>query len=158
MTLSTSALVRLALDDGLREVVDSARRITSHVARRREERRLAGVLRSADFDDLEARLAKVTAGGDADERPFHKAEAWRTRLLDDPAASGAFVAEHPTIAPTRLAGLIEAATRERATGRPPGAARALFRFVLDALSAPAADPDDAAAGDDEADVDATDDD
>lgn len=173
MALPLGKLNRLGLDAELRAEVDRSRRITALSARRREERRLAGVLRTVDADDVQARLAKVQAGGDAEERPFHMAEAWRTRLLapgpEGPAALAALCEAHPTADATRLSKLVEDGLRERATGKPPGAQRALFRAVMALLDAPAAvadrddldgdDSDDADdAGEDDDSADATDDD
>ena len=156
MEMSTAALGRLGLDEGMRAEVDRARRITALIARRREERRLAGVIRRADGDDLAARMAKVQAGGDAQNRPFHQGEAWRARLLDEgPPALAAFVAAHPDVDPVRLGKLVVDATSERAHGKPRGAGRALFRVVMAALTAIAADAvDDGDDGDGE-DADAT---
>ncbi|MBK9031110.1 MAG: DUF615 domain-containing protein [Myxococcales bacterium] len=155
MEMSPSALGRLGLDGDLRVEVDRARKITSLIARRREERRLAGALRKLDTDELEARLAKVAQGGSGDPRPFQLAEAWRTRLLDGgPAATEAFIAEHAPPPAPALAALVEQAVTERATGKPRGAGRALFRHVLAALTQAAADPD--ADADDADDVDGAD--
>lgn len=135
MNLSASALGRLGLDADLRAEVDASRRITALAARRREERRLAGVIRKIDADDLAARLAEVERGRAVDRRPFQQAEAWRARLLDGgPDDIAAFTAAHPTDAAARLPALIADARRERDTGRPPGAGRALFRIILPALT------------------------
>jgi len=142
MQLSASSLAKLELDDELREVVDRARAVTAKGARRREERALAGALRRVDLAALETRLANVQATGAADPRLFHLAEHWRTRLIEDVAAA----AEFPGGASDPLPQLIEHARRERTTGRPPGAARALFRHVLAALKARASGQD-AADGD-----------
>jgi ribosome-associated protein len=141
MTLPLAKLNKLGLDADLRREIDRCRRITALVARRREERHLGGVLRTVDGNDLAARLAKVEAGGDAANRPFHSAESWRTRLLTDgPKGLAALLAEHPTADGARLGKLVEDAVREKATGKPPGAARALFRAILAVLDAPAAEP------------------
>ena len=133
MELPAALLDGLGLDDDLREAVDRARAVTSHGARRREERHLAGVLRRVDADDLEKRLSNVQESGRADARLFQLAETWRTRLIDEGApAAEAFFA---TFGGDRaaLAKLIEGARRERDTGRPRGATRALFRAVMAAL-------------------------
>ena len=53
------------------------------------------------------------------------------------AAASAF----PGGASDALVRLIDAARRERTTGRPPGAARALFRHIVEALKAPSPEPD-----------------
>jgi len=137
MKLPASALGKLGLDEDLRGAVDRARAVTAHVARRRAERALAGELRGIDLVELEAKLARVHATGAADARTFHLAETWRARMIEGgvPAA-----AEFPGGAGDPLPRLIEQAQRERDTGRPPGAARALFRHIAAVLNArPAGD-------------------
>ena len=79
-----AALLRgLGLDEDLLEVVDRARATTSPGARRREERRLAGVLRQVDAAGLKARLSNVQESGNPDTRQFQLAETWRTRLIEE---------------------------------------------------------------------------
>jgi ribosomal 50S subunit-associated protein YjgA (DUF615 family) len=58
-------------------------------------------------------------------------------------------AEFPGGCDDALVRLIDAARRERDTGRPPGAARALFRHVIEVLKA--AQPEPAPDSDDESD-------
>jgi ribosome-associated protein len=165
MKLPASALGKLGLDEDLREVADRARAVTAHVARRRAERGLAGELRRVDLVELEARLARVQTTGAAEPQTFHLAEKWRALMIEGGVAA---VADFPGGAKDPLPRLIEEAQRERATGRPPGAARALFRHVAAVLNAQRADPappvgDDAAAaaadddGDDDDDGDGDDD-
>jgi ribosomal 50S subunit-associated protein YjgA (DUF615 family) len=132
MKLSASALGKLGLDEGLREAIDRARAVTSQVARRRAERALAGALRREDLVELAAKLGKVQETGSAEPQRFDLAEQWRARMLEGGLAAAAGftggVAEP-------LPRLIEQAQRERATGRPLGAARALFRHIAAALKA-----------------------
>ncbi len=130
MKLPASALAKLDLDDDLRAAIARARAVTSQNARRRAERTLAGDLRRAELDVLERQLA---AAGDAratDARQFHLAEHWRAKLIDEGAAGGA---DFPGGVDDELARLIDAARRERDTGRPPGAAKALFRHIVTVL-------------------------
>jgi ribosome-associated protein len=130
MKLPASALATLELDDDLRAAIERARAVTSPIARRRAERTLAGDLRRADLAALDRQLA---AAGDAranDARLFHLAEHWRAKLIDEGAAGAA---ELPGGVDDELVRLIDAARRERDTGRPPGAAKALFRHVVNAL-------------------------
>jgi ribosome-associated protein len=134
MQLPEAEVDRLDLDRDLREAVDRARAVSPRVARRREERRLAGVLRDGDLDELEARLASLQAQTRADARQFQRAEAWRARLIDEgAAATEAFLAEHGGLDRTRWAELIAAARRERDRGKPRGARKALFREVMAVL-------------------------
>ncbi len=133
MDLPASALAKLELDEELREAVDRARGVTSHNARRRAERGLAGDLRGVDdLDAIETRLTSIQETGMASPRLFQLAERWRARLIaEGEAAAGEF----PGGAQPALLALIENARRERDTGKPPGAARALFRHVIAALEA-----------------------
>jgi ribosome-associated protein len=129
MQVPASSLPKLGLDEDLLGTLEAARRITSHTARRRAERTLAGALRRVDIDALAARLESVRSTGVADSRRLHLAEQWRTRLLDEPDAPAAFAAAHPAADAALLERLIESARLERTTGKPPGAGRALFRHV-----------------------------
>ncbi len=142
MEAPASAVAKLELDDELREVVDRARGVTSHIARRRAERGLAGALRGVDdLGDLAARLATIQETGMAAPRLFQLAERWRARLIEEGEAAAA---EFPGGPSPELTVLIEKARRERDIGKPPGAARALFRHVIAALEAAQRAPGDPA--------------
>lgn len=138
MKLKDPALRRLTLDDDLREAILRARAITSPVARRRAERTLAGELRRYDLVELDQQVSKVHETSAADTQVFHQAEHWRARMIAEGTAA---IAEFPGVTDDELPRLISAAQRERDTGRPPGAARALFRYIVQALKAPPADED-----------------
>ena len=133
MELPASSLDKLELDEELREAVNRARAVKAHVARRRAERGLAGDLRGVeDLDEIEDRMANIQETGMAAPRLFQAAERWRARLIAEGAAAAA---EFPGGATPELGTLIAKAQSERDTGRPPGAARALFRRVIAALEA-----------------------
>jgi len=136
MKLSASALGKLGLDEDLRASVDRARAVTAHVARRRAERTLAGDLRRIDLVALDARLARAQTGT-AEQQQLHLAEQWRVRMIEGGLAAAA---EFPGGVTEPLPHLIESAQREWATGKPPGAARALFRHIAAVLKAQVAAP------------------
>jgi ribosomal 50S subunit-associated protein YjgA (DUF615 family) len=144
MKVKESTLGKLGLDDELRAVIDTARGITSQVARRRAERNLAGELRRIDLTDLQKKLASVEATGTADTQLFHLAESWRNRLVEEglPAAE-----TFPGGAAEPLPTLIQKARSERDTQKPPGAGRALFRHVMATLTAQQEAAEDAATSD-----------
>lgn len=154
MRLPASAIAKLELEEDLAEALTRARATTSLVARRREQRTVAGALRRVDLDDLEQRLASVRERGVADQRQFQLAETWRGRLVEEGAAGiTALCDAMPAATALPLGELVAAARRERATGKPPGAARALFRAIVPLFArapAPTADGE----GDDEGDDDA----
>jgi ribosome-associated protein len=137
MKLPASALGKLGLDEELRASVDRARAVTAHIARRRAERTLAGDLRRIDLAVLAARLAQVQTTGAAEPQQFHLAEQWRARMIEEGLAAAA---EFPGGVTEPLSQLIASAQRERETGKPPGAARALFRHVVAVLKAQTATP------------------
>jgi ribosome-associated protein len=138
MKLPAHKLAKLQLDEELREVVDRARKVTSHIARRRAERSLAGELRRYELAEIDEQLEKLEQGEGQDVRQFHEAERWRARLIEEGVAA---LAAFPGGGREETPRLIEAARREKATGLPRGAARQLFRHVVELL-APPEEPDD----------------
>jgi len=130
MKLKDHQLAKLDLEDELREEVVTARKVTSHIARRRAERTLAGELRHVDLAVLEDKLDKLEQHDAGDVRQFHEAERWRARLIEEGIAAAA---ELPGGHDDELPRLIDAAQRERDTGKPPGSARKLFRYVMTRL-------------------------
>ena len=129
MKLPDSTIKKLELDEDTTEAIDRARRVETHIARRRAERTLAGDLRRFDnLGEIEDQLARIEETGNANVRQFHLAEQWRTRLLEGTAK----VEEVPG-ADDELPRLLDAARRERDTGNPPGAARTLFRHIMKLL-------------------------
>jgi ribosome-associated protein len=151
MQLSEPALKKLVLDQELRFIVDHARSLKALGARRREERRLAGELRRYDLQAIDERLSKLHLSENTDTELFHKAEAWRAQMV---AGGVAAAAEFPGGVDEELPRLIDAAQKEAATGKPPGAARKLFRHVIEALRIQQAPPE---TDDDEDDDDEDDD-
>jgi ribosome-associated protein len=136
MKVGAATLAKLELDEDLRAVVDRARQVTQHVARRRAERTVAGELRRAGgLAELRQRLTNIEQTGAAEPRLFHLAEEWRARLIEEGVSAAA---DLPGGAAAPLPTLVADAQRERATGKPPGAARALFRHVMAVLKADAA--------------------
>ncbi|MGE5180849.1 MAG: ribosome biogenesis factor YjgA [Acidobacteriota bacterium] len=136
MKLPEPQLAQLELDDDLRADIVRARAVTTHIARRRAERTLAGELRRYDLGEVAASLAKLEGSKHAGIQQFHLAEKWRARLIDEGVVA---LASFPGGADDKLPALIDAAQRERATGLPRGASRALFRHVVELLK-PARDP------------------
>lgn len=132
MKLSDAAFKRLEVDDELRESIEIARKVTTHIARRRAERTLAGELRRVEIGEVEAALTKVQEHGSGDVRQFHLAEQWRAKLIEEGMTAAA---SFPAATDDELPRLVDAARRERETGRPPGAARALFRHISALLKA-----------------------
>lgn len=144
MKVPPSTLDKLELDEELRDSIDKARAIPSQQARRRAERTLAGDLRRVDLVELHRKLVNIEATGTADTQLFHMAEQWRNRLVEEGLAAAE---TFPGGAVEPLPTLMANARRERETGKPAGAGRALFRHVMATLQAEKSKRD-AAASDD----------
>lgn len=152
--LSPSRLDRVPLDEALRDLVVDSRRITAHIARKRQLQFLAKQLRQEDDETLDAirrALEPDRAEARRETARLHLLEDWRERLLaDEGSALGELIALHPEIDRQRLRQLLRAVHEERRRDKPPKAYRELFQLLrqtftdADASSADgdaAADPD-----------------
>lgn len=138
-TLSDAQLERLPIPEGLLPHIVETRRITAHVARKRQTAFLAKQMRREDDEALDAIRDALDAGGEAGRREtalLHRAEAWRERLLaEGDAALAELLDAHPGADRQSLRQLLRNAGEERARNRPPRAYRELFRAVRDLLEA-----------------------
>lgn len=128
--LSPALRAQLPLEEDVRRAIEQARAIRSNVARKRQLQFVAKLLRRADPDAIREALADF----DADARKLaarqHRCEAWRDRLIDQgDAALGALLQQRPGSDGPRLRQFIRTARQEAAGGKPPAAARALFRVL-----------------------------
>jgi ribosome-associated protein len=130
MQLPDIAMRKLTLDDDVREAIEKARAVTSNIARRRAERTLASDLRRFDLAEIEGQLVNSRERERADAQHFKLAEQWRAKLIEHGISAAADLPGGPD---DELARRIDAAQRERATGKPPGSARALFRAIAERL-------------------------
>lgn len=133
VALSDAQLAPVPLDDELREEVQRARAVTSHIARKRQTQFLAKLLRKLDVDEvapIRAVLEQDRSHALRDASRLHRIEALRERLLDEgDAALDELVARHPTADRQRLRQLVRNAHSERLKNKPPHASRELFRLL-----------------------------
>jgi ribosome-associated protein len=132
IALSPARLAEVPLDDTLRREVEAARGIRSHVARKRQMQFVAKLLRR---DGGEA-VAEALAGFDHEASQLtarqHRSEAWRDHLLEHgDAAVGALLERRRDTDAQTVRQLLRNARREAAHGKPPAAARSLFRLLRD---------------------------
>ena len=138
---TASELDKLPIDEGLREHVVDAAPITAPIARKRAVAFLAKQMRKEDDEVLEAIRDAMDANSEGARRQvaqMHRAESWRTRLIeggDD--ALAAFIDEHPDADRQRLRQLVRNAQDEAKRNKPPRAFRELYREVLAAVQSDA---------------------
>jgi ribosome-associated protein len=134
--LSEAQLVRVPLSDDLRELVATSRAVHQHVARKRQLGFLAKKLRVRE-DELPAIRAALEHDRDSERREtarLHRAEAWRDRLLGGgDEALTALLAAYPDADRQQLRTLVRRAADEAQRGKPPAAAREVFRILRELI-------------------------
>lgn len=156
-SLSDAQLARVPVPEAVLPHIAEARRISSHIARKRQLAFLAKQMRKLDEDELQAMrdaLDEKSEASRAEAAAMHRVEAWRVRLLDGGDAALAELLElHPNADRQRLRQLVRNTLEERKRGKPPRAFRELFRELRGVMLGRAADGDvgdDAGEPDDEA--------
>jgi ribosome-associated protein len=131
--LSPVQLAKLPVPEALLPHIAEARRITAHVARKRQVAFLAKQMRREEDAVLDAIRDALDAGGEAGRREaalLHRAEAWRERLVvEGDVALAELLDAHPGADRQSLRQLARNAADERARDKPPRAYRELFRAI-----------------------------
>lgn len=149
-SLSDAQLARLPIPDTLLPHIVETRRITSHIARKRQLAYLAKQMRREDEETLHAIRDALDAQGETARREvaaIHRVEQWRERLLDGgDEALAQLLDQHPRADRQHLRQLVRNALQERRLNKPPHAYRELFRelkslLVIETKSATDADDD-----------------
>lgn len=123
-------LERLDLPERLVDAIRLARRITSRGAMVRQRQFIGKLMRGVDLEPVRAALEMRSDADRAAAARFRRIEQWRDRLLaEGEPALDALVATRPAAPRARLASLLNRARAEQAAGRPPAAARELFRVL-----------------------------
>ncbi|QEE25381.1 DUF615 domain-containing protein [Rhodanobacter glycinis] len=135
--LPPSRLAKLDLPDDVVREIDNTRRVTAHVARKRQLAFLAKVMRrydEADFANVRAELGENRDKQRQETAAMHRLEALRERLIGDDgdAALSTLLDQHPGIDRQHLRSLIRQARVEKlAPNKPPKAYREIFKLLKD---------------------------
>jgi ribosome-associated protein len=131
VALSEAQLAKLPIPEDLLPHIRDAKRITSHVAHKRQLAFLAKQMRREDDEALDAIRDALDVGGDAARREtaaLHRVETWRERLLaNGDEALAELLTDHPGADRQHLRQLVRNAIEERNRNKPPHAFRELFR-------------------------------
>lgn len=152
-SLTPTQLAKLPIPDDLLPHLEHTRKITAHIARKRQLAFLAKQMRREDDETLEAIRDALDEDGKAARREtaaMHRIEDWRERLIaEGDAALAELLEEHPAADRQHLRQLVRNAHEEKLRNKPPRAFRELFQELkrLLAAGAPAGDDDSAATGD-----------
>lgn len=130
--LSEEKLALFPLNDNLLEAIRLAKTLTSHGAKRRQAQLIGKLMRSSDFEAIQAAWAQFIEANSAKTASFHEAEVWRDRLIDeDQQVLTEFIALYQPQDIQKLRQLVKKAKDDRKNQKNTGGAKALFRFIRD---------------------------
>ena len=130
-----SRLAKLELPDDVRDEIANVRRISSHIARKRQLGFLAKLMRRHDeatFDAVRAALGENREKQRQETAAMHRLESLRERLLGDDgdAALSELADRHPELDRQHLRSLVRQARIEKNTpNKPPRAYREIFQLL-----------------------------
>ena len=133
VALTDAQLAKLPVPESLLPHIRESRRITSHIAHKRQLAFLAKQMRREDDEVLDAIRDALDEKGDAARREvaaMHRVEAWRDRLLaEGDAALAELICQYPDADRQALRQLVRNTLEERKRNKPPRAFRELFRHL-----------------------------
>jgi ribosome-associated protein len=130
LSFDAEALQQLGLPDQLLGALDTASRIKSHGARRRQLQYIGKLMRQVDTAPIEAAVHARQHQQSTNTRGFHQLEELREALITGGDATLATVQQQfPQADRQRLRKLARQARKEREDQQPPKAARTLFRYL-----------------------------
>ena len=135
IALKDAELVALELPERLHDAIVAARTIGSRGGGARQRQYIGKLIRQIDLTRVRAALGAKAAKAALETQRFHRAETWRTRLLEaGPAALAALRAAHPALDEAAWRQRVAAALLERQRTAAAGAAsRELFRALRELL-------------------------
>ncbi len=131
--LPPSKLAKLDLPEDVQREIAQTRRITAHIAHKRQLAFLAKVMRRHDpevFDGVRAALGVNRERQRQETAAMHRLEAMRDRLIaDTDAAIGELITQHPNVDRQHLRSLVRQAKIEHEGNKPPRAYREIFQLL-----------------------------
>jgi ribosome-associated protein len=132
ISLNSSQLAEVPLEASVREAVQEARQIRSHVAGKRQLQFIAKQLRRIDATPIRESIESFQNKARQLRVRHHRAENWRDFLLESgDAALGKLLQQRHQADGQAIRQLIRNAQREASRGKPPASSRALFRLLRD---------------------------
>lgn len=131
--LAPERLAEMPLSDDLQRAILEYQRFGSHGARRRQLQFIGRLMRDVDPAPLLAALETLEGNSAAARREFHEVEAWRAALLERADALTEFLDAYPETDAQQLRHHIQHVHRARTEEQQRSAARALFRFLREAV-------------------------
>lgn len=133
--LKPQQLARIDLSEEIAIAVLDARKIKSHVARKRQLQYLGKLLRNAETDEISQQLEQVLAPGMHEASLSHQAEFWREQLLErGHSALAEFLQQYPTSDHQQLRQYLRQASQQGDNPRIKHAKKLLYRELHQILN------------------------
>lgn len=133
--LKPAQLARIELPERLADAVAQARRISGFEARRRQLQYIGKIMRDVDAGAIAEHVERIRNDRQHENARHHEIEQWRDRLLAADDACTELARAAPGIDLQHVRTLVRSARSEQARAQPPKSARALFRYLREAMSA-----------------------
>ncbi len=132
IALTRAQLDKIPMPDFLRQAIDDAKIIKTHEAKRRQAQLIGKLIRKSNHEEILKAYNLILGGDSAQKASFLELEQWREKLVTgNSEALSEFMKIHEVGDLKTLRQLIQKAIDEKNTGKPKGAAKALFRFMRD---------------------------
>ncbi|MDP5031065.1 MAG: ribosome-associated protein [Paraglaciecola sp.] len=134
--LSPTELAKIPMDEALLDAVMLARRITGKKEGFRRQLQLIGkMMRQRDNVAIEQAVQVIKSAHQTSSAAFHKIEVLRDNIInigDEKIAEA--VEKYPLLDRQKLRQLSRQANKEKASNKPPKAARELFKYLQQAIN------------------------
>ena len=128
--LSPGQLKQIPLEPELTEAVNLARKLKKREAKRRQLQYIGHLMRRVNPEPIRSAFERLDRGQRLDTLIFIETEKWRDRLLTgDETLIRTLTEQFEDLDTQRINRLIQNARAEKEAGRPPRAARTLFRYL-----------------------------
>lgn len=132
--LPRDLVLQLNLEPKLLDAIDEYKRINHKNAQKRHRQFIGKLMRSADTEAIEALINRLEQDHLRVTRQLHNAERWRERLLSEEGALEKFINLHPEVDIQQLRSLHRSAKKDLQLNKKSGAAKKLFKLILEVLS------------------------
>lgn len=130
IALKSSDLAQFDLPENLLNALQLARSITSHGGLKRQRQYIGKVMRSIDATHVIQKLEELRRKHEINSSHFKQLEHWRDRILaEGNTAIDELLNEYPQADRQMLRQLHRNSQKEQQAGKPPAAARQLFKYL-----------------------------
>lgn len=133
--MNDKQLATVPLDEHLLSSIHEARKMPLREARRRQLQYIGKLMRSADFEEIQAAVDKLQNVSDQYIHRQHQIERYRDLLIDgDKQIFQTLVTRYKDVDVQHLRHLIKAAQQEQENHQAPNNARKLFRYIREQIT------------------------